>query len=151
MRTPTALPTQTPMSPTQVAQATNTSRRTVMRAIEAKDLQAFRDNRNHWKIAPQAVEQWALAQCMPSGQIPPMPPSEPSFAHPLPTSNEGVGVLEAERQARRLAEVEAAELRGKLVATEAERDRLHSIIQHLTLPRATVEERPHRRWWPWKK
>lgn len=151
MRAPIGLPTQTPMSPTQVAQATNTSRRTVMRAIEAKDLQAFRDNRNHWKITRQAVEEWALAQCAPSGQVLPMPFSEPLSAHPLPTSKEGSEVLEAERQARRLAEVEAAELRGRLAATEAERDKLYSIIQHLTSSRTTAEERPRRRWWPWKK
>ena len=59
MRMPTLLPTSLPMSPTQVAQATNISRRTVMRAIEAQELQAFRDNRNHWKITAEAVERWA--------------------------------------------------------------------------------------------
>jgi len=131
------------MSPTQVAQATNTSRRTVMRAIEAQELQAFRDNRNHWKITAQAVERWALAQCAPSGHAQPLPTPEPPSAHFLPTSDEEEGVLEAERLARRLAEVEAAELRGKLAATEAERDRLHGIIQNLTAPQ------PKRRnWWP---
>lgn len=143
MRAPIGLPTQTPMSPTQVAQATNTSRRTVMRAIEAQELQAFRDNRNHWKITTQAVERWALAQCAPSEQTQPMPTPEPPSAHFLPTSNEKEGVLEAERLARRLAEVEAAELRGKLAATEAERDRLHGIVQNLT-----ALQPKRRNWWP---
>ncbi len=130
------------MSPTQVAQATNTSRRTVMRAIEAQELLAFRDNRNHWKITPQAVEQWALAQCASSGHAHQMPTPDAQPAHPVPTSGEGAKALEAERQARRLAEVEAAELRGKLAATEAERDRLHGIVQNLTAPQ------PKRRsWW----
>lgn len=142
MRAPTYLPTSAPMSPTQVAQATNTSRRTVMRAIEAQELPAFRDNRNHWKITPQAVEQWALAQCAPSGHAHQMPTPDAQPAHPAPTPDEGAGALEVERQARRLAEVEAAELRGKLAATEAERDRLHGIVQSLTAPP------PKRRsWW----
>lgn len=143
MRTLTHLLTSTPMSPTQVAQATNTSRRTVMRAIEAQELPAFRDNRNHWKITPQAVEQWALAQCAPSGHAHQLPTIDTQPAHPVPTPDEGARALEAERQARRLAEVEAAELRGKLAATEAERDRLHGIIQSLTAPQIR-----HRRWWP---
>ena len=142
MRAPTHLPTSVPMSPTQVAQAPNTSRRTVMRAIEAQELPAFRDNRNHWKITPQAVEQLARAQCAPSGHAHQMPTFEAQPAHPLPPTDDGARALEAERQARRLAEVEAAELRGKLAATEAERDRLHGIIQSLTAPS------PKRRsWW----
>lgn len=143
MRAPIHLPTSAPMSPTQVAQATNTSRRTVMRAIEAQELPAFRDNRNHWKITTQSVEQWALAQSSPSGHAHHLPTPDAQLAHPAPTPDEGAEALEAERQARRLAEVEAAELRGKLAATEAERDRLHGIVQSLTAPQ------PRRRsWWP---
>lgn len=143
MRAPTQLPTSAPMSPTQVAQATSISRRTVMRAIEAQELTAFRDNRNHWKVSPQAVEQWALAQCAPSEHAHPMPTTDPRPAHPAPTPDEGERALEAERQARRMAEVEAAELRGRLAATEAERDRLHGIIQSLTAIPAK-----RRSWWP---
>jgi excisionase family DNA binding protein len=142
VRTPTVMPTLSPMSPTQVAQATNTSRRTVMRAIEAQELQAFRDNRNHWKITPQAVEEWAFAQHSPSAHAQAMPTIELPSAQSVPTPTEVIGALETERQARRLAEVEAAELRGKLAATEAERDRLHAIIQSLTAPQAK-----RRRWW----
>lgn len=142
MRTPILMPTPLPMSPTQVAQATNTSRRTVMRAIESQELQAFRDNRNHWKITPQAVEEWAVAQHPPSARAQLMPAIELPSAHSLPTPTEVIAALETERQARRLAEVEAAELRGKLAATEAERDRLHAIIQSLTAPQAK-----RRRWW----
>lgn len=143
MRAPTHLPASAPMSPTQVARATDTSRRTVMRAIEAQELPAFRDNRNHWKITPQAVEQWALAQCALSEHAHHTPASEAQPAHPAPSAEDGAGALEAERQARRLAEVEAAELRGKLAATEAERDRLHGIVQSLTAPPIKS-----RRWWP---
>ena len=142
MRAPTVMPTPLPMSPTQVAQATNTSRRTVMRAIEAQELQAFRDNRNHWKITPQAVEEWALAQRTPNEHAHLSPIINAQLTHSVPTHDEGQRALETERRARRLAEVEAAELRGKLAATEAERDRLHGIVQSLTTPPSKK-----RRWW----
>jgi len=134
-------PTSLPMSPSEVAQHAKTSRRTIMRAIEAKELKAFRDNRNHWKITPQAFEEWASAQCAPSGHLPthahPHQPEEPA---------QNVAALEAERAARRVAEIEAAELRGKLVSTEAERDRLHEIVLRLT----GENSRP-RSWWPWRR
>lgn len=144
MRKPTLLPTSLPMSPSQVAHATGASRRTVMRAVEAGELEAFRDNRNHWKITAQAVEEWALAQIAPNAHAHSIVIPELPSAHVLPTSTEEAEALTAERQARRLAEVEAAELRGKLTATEAERDRLHGIIQSLTAPKAK-----RRSWWPW--
>lgn len=136
------------MSPSQVAQHIGASRRTVMRAIEAKELKAFRDNRNHWKITPQALEEWANAQCAPSGQV-------PTFAHPDQTETTGPASteLDAERaarqaaeEARRMAEIDAAELRGKLAATEAERDRLHGIVVSLT-----EGDSRRRRWLPWRR
>lgn len=63
---PTKTPTSAPMSPAQAAQLKNVSRRTIMRAIESHDLQAFRDNRNHWKIDPQMLDKWADVHCSPS-------------------------------------------------------------------------------------
>lgn len=142
MRMPTLLPTSMPMSPSQAAQATGTSRRTVMRAIETQELSALRDNRNHWKITPQAIDEWARAHCAPTARIPTSVHTEQPIAHPAPTPG-AEAELQAEREARRQAEVEAGELRGKLAATEAERDRLHSIIERLTAPQAK-----RRKWWP---
>ncbi len=142
MRTPINLPTSLPMSPTQAAQATETSRRTVMRAIEAQELLAFRDNRNHWKITPKALEKWALAHCALSGQIPIPAQVEQPDAYLVSTSDH-MSELQTEREARRQAEVEAGELRGKLAATEAERDRLHGLVERLTAPQAK-----RRSWWP---
>ena len=130
------------MSPSQVAQATGTSRRTVMRAIETQELSAFRDNRNHWKITSQAIERWARAHCAPTEQIPTFAHIDQPVAHPAPTSDMGAE-LQAEQEARRQAEVEAGELRGKLAATEAERDRLHKLVERLTAPQAK-----RRKWWP---
>jgi excisionase family DNA binding protein len=54
------------MSPAQAAQLKNVSRRTIMRAIESHELKAFRDNRNHWRIAPQDLDKWANAQWAPT-------------------------------------------------------------------------------------
>jgi len=130
------------MSPTQAAQATGTSRRTVMRAIETQELAAFRDNRNHWKITSQAIENWAQAHCAPTGQIPITAHPEQSDAHLTPTPDPWAE-LQAERQARQQVEVEAGELRGKLAATEAERDRLLVLVERLTGPQVK-----RRRWWP---
>jgi hypothetical protein len=105
-----------------------------MRAIDTQQLIAFRDNRNHWKITSQALDMWASAHCAPTAHLP------TNDAH-LPTVEDATSELKSEREARRLAEVEAAELRGKLIATEAERDRLHEIVKDLTAPQ------PKRRWW----
>lgn len=142
MRMPTSMPTFMPMSPTQASQATGTSRRTIMRAIEAQELVAFRDNRNHWKITPQALKDWAVAHCAPTGQPPTPAQAEQADAYPMPTSAT-MTELQAEREARRQAEVEAGELRGRLAVTEAERDRLHGLVERLTAPQAK-----RRKWWP---
>ena len=36
------------------------SRRTIMRAIERRELLAHRDNRNHWRIDPSDLNVWAV-------------------------------------------------------------------------------------------
>jgi hypothetical protein len=113
-----------------------------MRAIETQELIAFRDNRNHWKITPQALEKWASAHCALTGQLPTLTQAEQPDAHPVPTSDR-MAELQIEREARRQAEVEAGELRGKLAATEAERDRLHGLVERLTASQAK-----RRSWWP---
>lgn len=88
--------TSSPMSPAEAAQLKNVSRRTIMRAIESQELQAFRDNRNHWKIDPQSLDKWANAQWAPTEQahsdtpIMPTPDLAVSFAR-----------VEAERDALR--------------------------------------------------
>ena len=110
--------------------------------LEAVVVRWGRDNRNHWKITPQAIENWARAHSVPTAQMPTSAYPEQPYAHPAPTLDAEVE-LQAEREARRQAEVEAGELRGKLAATEAERDRLHSLVERLTAPQAK-----RRRWWP---
>lgn len=50
------------LSPAQAALATGVSRWTVVRAINAGDLRATRDNRNAWRIKPEELEAWRSAQ-----------------------------------------------------------------------------------------
>ncbi len=69
------MPTNTPMSPAQAAQLKNVSRRTIMRAIESQELQAYRDNKNHWKIDPQALDGWAYAHWAPNEHAHPAAPT----------------------------------------------------------------------------
>tara|TARA_B110000977_G_scaffold195606_1_gene274365 strand:- start:1578 stop:1937 length:360 start_codon:yes stop_codon:yes gene_type:complete len=50
--------TLTHMSPAQAAQAASVSRWAIMRAINSHKLKANRDNRNHWRIAPDDLNAW---------------------------------------------------------------------------------------------
>jgi excisionase family DNA binding protein len=84
------------MSPAQAAQLKNVSRRTIMRAIESHELEAFRDNRNHWKIDPQALDKWADAQWAPTGHTHPDLPTLPT-----PDLMVTLARVEAERDALR--------------------------------------------------
>ena len=70
------------ITPNEAAKRTGRSRRTIMRAIEAHEIAAHRDNRNKWQIDEDALAQWAR-----SGQ--PMRTAQPD-AHPTPTVNEAV-------------------------------------------------------------
>ncbi|WP_394356098.1 helix-turn-helix domain-containing protein, partial [Brytella acorum] len=49
------------MSPAQAAQVTDVSRWTIMRAIKSGDLQAFRDNKNQWRIKTDDLNAWLSA------------------------------------------------------------------------------------------
>jgi excisionase family DNA binding protein len=88
---PTKTPTSVPMSPAQAAQLKGVSRRTIMRAIESLDLQALRDNRNHWKIDPQALDKWADAQWALSEHVHPDAPT-------LPTPDLAISLARAEAE-----------------------------------------------------
>lgn len=66
------------LTPNEAAQRIGRSRRTIMRAIEAHEIEAHRDNRNQWQIAEDALAQWARNEQ-------PM-----RAAHPAPTPSEAV-------------------------------------------------------------
>lgn len=46
------------LSPRQAAQLAQVGKSTIMRAIDAGDLQAMRDNRNQWQIERDALDKW---------------------------------------------------------------------------------------------
>lgn len=122
---PSERPVGTPMSPAHAARSKNVSRRTIMRAIEALDLKAARDNRNHWKIDPQDLDRWADVQCAPSEHalldLPTVPTSDLEAR---------LAVAEAQRDAAR----------EQLAGVQEDRDRWRGMAEKLA-------ERPRRRWW----
>lgn len=134
-----------------------------MRAIEAGELPAFRDNRNRWQITRQELENWAGAQWAPSGQRPPdahqnaqlSGPDRDSLAEDLVAARLTIAGLEA-RLEERAALVRAAEERTQ--AAEADRDHWRTLADKLTerlaerpVALSPEPEPPPRRWWPWRK
>ena len=120
-----------PISPAQAAHIAKVSRRTIMRAIETQELQAFRDNRNRWKIAPADLDKWARAQWAPTGRAHLEMPTLPTSL-PTPEALEIAqlkGQIETERQLRH--------------AAETDRDYWRDIAQKLA-------DQP-RGWWPWRR
>ena len=162
---PLGAPTCVPLSPAQAAQWAKVSRRTIMRAIDAQELPAFRDNRNRWQIAPQELERWADAQWAPTGQRPPNAQLCPLDAHPsaqaakddtahdLAAARLTIAQLEA-RLEERAALVRAAEARAQ--AAEALAQKLADLLAARAAPEpvavpSSPPSAPPRRWWPWRR
>lgn len=111
------------MSPAQVAQAVGVSRWTVMRAIKSHDLKASRDNRNQWRISPEALADWQSHNVR--------TPDDPHTTH---TQRADEALVELrEKLAAAVARADAA---------EAERDRWQAMAERLAV-------QPRRKWWPW--
>lgn len=125
---PSERPVGVPMSPAQAAHSKNVSRRTIMRAIETLDLQASRDNRNHWKIDPQVLDSWADAQRAPTGHAHHVMPTQPTSDLQVQ-----LAVAEAQRDAAR----------EQLAEVQKDRDRWRGMAEKLA-------DKP-RRFWPWKR
>lgn len=138
-----------------------------MRAIEAKELLAFRDNRNRWQITRQELEKWAHAHRALSEQSSPDAHSDAHLAQPdahFPKANQDtlandlaaarltIAQLEV-RLEERAALVSAAEARAQMA--EADRDRWRALAEKLTdRPAAPPVDLPAplpRRWWPWRR
>lgn len=141
-----------------------------MRAIEAQELPAFRDNRNRWQITAEALDNWAGAQWASSGQRPPNAhpdahlalsdahlsgPDRDSLAADLAAARLTVAQLEV-RLEERAALVSAAEARARMA--EADRDRWQALAAKLTDrlaerpadPPPEPPAPPRRGWrWPW--
>lgn len=162
---PVGAPTLPALSPKEAAARAKVSRRTIMRAVEAGNLPARRDNRNRWNITAEDLDRWADAQCAPSGHCPPYAHPTAHTVAPSVTQDETALELAAARatiaqlEARledRAALVRAAEDRTR--AAEADRDRWRSVAERLAErpapPPASPAPQPTprpRRWWPWAR
>ena len=141
-----------------------------MRAIEAKELLAFRDNRNRWQITRQELENWAHAHRALSEQSSPDAHSDAHLAQPddhfpkadqdtlandLASARLTIAQLEV-RLEERAALVGAAEARAQMA--EADRDRWRALAEKLadrpTAPSADSASSltsPPRRWRFWRR
>lgn len=110
------------MSPAQAAQAAGVSRWAVMRAINSHRLKAKRDNRNHWRIAADDLNEWCAHSVR-----------QQQTAHP----EESLELRE--KLASETARADAAE-RARDQA-EVDRDKWREMAEKLA-------DKP-RRFWPW--
>lgn len=130
------------MSPAQAAEVVGVSRWSIMRAINARKLQAVRGNRNQWLIASDDLAAWAevrSAQCAPAGDG-----AQVAQVGDLAKLGADLAAVRAEAAAA-VARADAAE-RARDVA-EAERDHWRRMAETL------AADRPKPRWrlrWPWE-
>lgn len=131
----TLLHTLPHMSPAQAAHAAEVSRWTIMRAIKAHELSASRDNRNQWRITPDALESWRAHSVR--------TPLNLHTPHTQETVAELREKLAAETARADIAEALLAHERKALTATETDRDSWRAVAEKLA-------DRPRRGWWPWR-
>jgi hypothetical protein len=104
------------LSPNQAAKRSGMSRRSIMRAIEAGELAARRDNRNQWQIEVECLAHWARSG---HAQV---------EAHPAPTPERLPETVNTElliQSLRELIEVE----RRRADAAEIDRDAWREMAQ----------------------
>lgn len=149
------------LSPREAAQVAGVGKSTIMRAIEASQLEARRNNRNLWRIEPAALERWTANRPGPSrnnsGPGRESVPDQPADALELAAARATIAQFEA-RLEERAALVRVAENRAQ--AAELDRDRWRALAETLAArpsdpPRAPPSNPAHgpapRRWWPWRR
>lgn len=122
------------MSPAQAAQVADVSRWTIMRAIKSGDLQAFRDNKNQWRIKTDDLNAWLSAQCAHTVQeeVDTHPVHTPAHLDPISQDTLELARVKAELEAEKT-------LRATI---EIDRDHWRELAQ------ALASSRP-RKWWFW--
>jgi len=135
------------LSPREAARIAKVGKSTIMRAIEATQLEATRNNRNQWRIERSALDRWTM--------------DRPGPDRDSPTDRTGAdwSTLADDLDAARLtiAQMEARlEERAALVrAAEMDRDRWRALAEKLTdRPAAPPADPPvplpRKAWrWPW--
>lgn len=120
------------LSPDGAAKRAGVSRRTVLRAIKRKDVQAVMDNRGRWRVDGDSLDAWA-AWRMPSGQC--------------PVSGAGAHEI-AQSEAERLGTIrELGELRANLAGRAAEVAGLRELVRAVEADRDVWRELAQRPLW----
>lgn len=120
------LHTNSHMSPAQAAHTAGVSRWTIMRAIKSQELLAIRDNRNHWRITPEALNMWKNSTVR-----------TPETLH---TSEIDKLREDLSKETSRADVAEAL-----LEATSADRDHWRAMAEKL------ADGSRKRGWWPWSR
>ena len=144
------------LSPREAARIAKVGKSTIMRAIEAAQLEARRDNRNQWRIEHSALDRWTTDRPG-SDRDSPMDRPEPDRDSPIGRIGADWSTLADDLNTARLtiAQMEARlEERAALVrAAEADRDRWRALAEKLTdrpaAPFADPPALPPRRAWRW--
>lgn len=149
------------LSPREAAHVAKVGKSTIMRAIEATQLEARRDNRNQWRIERSALDRWTMDRLGPDRDSP-TDRTKADWDTPLGRTGANWSTLADDLDKARLtiAQMEARlEERAALVrAAEADRDRWRALAEKLTdRPAAPPADpapsltSPPRRWWPWRR
>lgn len=126
------------MSPAQAAHVAGVSRWTIMRAINSQELQAVRDNRNQWRIAPDALDMWRASTVR--------TPADLHTLHTIEVAHDLREKLAAETARADVAEALLDRERKALDDLRADRD---AWKQQATALLVTPPKR--RTWWPWRQ
>ena len=146
------------LSPREAARIAKVGKSTIMRAIEATQLEARRDNRNQWRIERSALDRWTMDRPGPDRDSP-TDRVKADRDSPLGRTGAEWSTLADDLDKARLtiAQMEARlEERAALVrAAEADRDRWRALAEKLTdrpaLPPVDLPAPAPRRWRFWRR
>lgn len=144
------------LSPREAARIAKVGKSTIMRAIEANQLEARRDNRNQWRIECSALDRWTTDRPG-SDRDSPMDRTKPDRDSPMGRTGADWSTLADDLDTARLTiakmEVRLEERAALVRAAEADRDRWRALAEKLTdrpaAPFADPPVLPPRRTWRW--
>ena len=130
------------LTPAAAAKRAGCGRSSIMRALDSKELKGERDNRNRWKISPEAIDEWSKNRPDSNRS---QPVIDQDSVHDVTGHIDVVAKLAA-------AEVRIEELQKTVDRADAERERmevrhtdqikrLDRLIDIMSKPRPTLLER----------